>query len=96
MLPLIGWLASDQFEDALPVAAVLRSWEDRFGARLLEIGFAEIRLLVERPPHSVESAQRIAAEHYAFCDECGGQGLSQIPLITPSLVNAPFWAFWWD
>lgn len=45
VLPLIGWTASDQFADALPVAAVLRSWEDRFGARLLEVGFAEIRLL---------------------------------------------------
>jgi hypothetical protein len=27
---------------------VLRSWEDRFGSRLLEAGYADIRLLVSR------------------------------------------------
>lgn len=94
VLPLIGWMASER--PSLPIAAVLRSWEDRFGARLLEIGSARIRLLVERPPRSVEAAQRIAAEHYAFCNECGGRGLRAVPLITPSLINAPVWTFWWD
>jgi Domain of unknown function (DUF4253) len=49
VLPLIGWFASDQFDDALPVAAVVRSWEDRFDATLLEVGFSQIRLLVRRP-----------------------------------------------
>jgi hypothetical protein len=43
VLPLIGWTPSDQ-SDALPVTAVVRSWEDRFGARLLRVGFAEISL----------------------------------------------------
>jgi hypothetical protein len=33
----------------LDVSAVLRSWEDRFGARLLRLGGATIDLLVERP-----------------------------------------------
>jgi hypothetical protein len=98
VLPLIGWAGTTNWgpEFVLDVAAVLRSWEDRFGARLLEIGFAEIRLLVERLPRSVAAAQRIAAEHYAFCNECGGRGLSEVPSISPSLVNAPIWTFWWD
>jgi hypothetical protein len=43
VLPLIGWDgAANHWEDALVIAAVLRSWEDRFGARLLRVGFAEI------------------------------------------------------
>ena len=29
------------------------SWEDRFGARLLEVGFDDIRLLVSRPPQTL-------------------------------------------
>jgi hypothetical protein len=57
---------------------------------------AQIRLLVERPPRTTEAAQAIAAEHFAFCDECAGQGLRDIPKITASLVNAPTWTFWWD
>jgi len=93
--PAIGWLASDQFDDALPIAAVLRSWEDRFGARLLEVGFAQIRLLVERPPATIEAACAIAAEHFAFCDEAQ-VGLHDVGQIAASLVNAPIWTFWWD
>lgn len=95
VLPLIGWTPSDQ-SDALPIAAVVRSWEGRFGARLLEVGFDEFRLLVDRPPRSVEHAQRIAAEHFAFCDEFAGRGLHDIPSITASLMGTPIWTFWWD
>lgn len=95
VLPLIGWTPSDQ-SDALPIAAVVRSWEERFGARLLRVGFAEISVLVDRPPRSIEHAQRIAAEHFVFCDEYAGQGLRDIPAITASLLETPIWTFWWD
>jgi Domain of unknown function (DUF4253) len=97
VLPTVGWTTTDQFQTPLPIAAVLRSWEARFGARLLTVGpGAQIRLLVERPPRTAEAAQAIAAEHFAFCDECAGQGLRDIRKITASLVDAPTWTFWWD
>lgn len=97
VLPTVGWCTTDRFQTSLPIAAVLRSWEVRFGARLLRVGpGAEIQLLVERPPRTTETAQHIAAEHFAFCDECAGQGLRDIFKITASLVNAPTWIFWWD
>jgi hypothetical protein len=80
----------------LPVAAVLRSWEDRFGARLLRIGFAQISLLATRPPRDLESIQLLAAEHLVFCNECGGLGLSEISTITRYLMASPVWTFWWD
>ena len=96
VLPTVGWRTIDRFPTSLPIAAVLRSWEARFGARLLDVGpGAQIRLLVERPPRSTEAAQRVAAEHFAFCDECAGQGLHDIPGIAASLVDAPVWTCWW-
>ena len=58
---------------------MLRSWEDRFGARLLQVGFDEIRLLAERPPRTLQAALHVAAEHCAFGDECAGKGLRDIP-----------------
>ena len=78
------------------IPAVVRSWEDRFGARLLRVGFAEINLLVDNPPRSIGHAQCIAAEHFAFCDECAGDGLSDIPGIAAGLMKTPIWTFWWD
>jgi hypothetical protein len=97
VLALIGWQGStDQFDNALPVATVVDSWEYRFGARLLRVDDAEIQLLAERPPHTVETAQCLAAEIFAFCDEYGGQGLHDIPRITAALMSSPIWTFWWD
>jgi hypothetical protein len=95
VLPRLGWEGACNTRRASDLAAVLRSWEDRFGARLLEVGFATIRLLVSRPPQTLQAAQRIAAEHLAFSDEAQ-IGLRGIPQIARALVNNPFWDFWWD
>lgn len=95
-LPMLGWMGVNHPDTVLSIAAVLRSWEDRFGARLLRIGFAEISVLAQRPPHILESAQHLAAEHWAFCKEFGGTGLHDIPRITASLMSSPIWTFWWD
>jgi hypothetical protein len=97
VLPLIAWQAGNSyFPDAAPVAAVLRSWEDRFGASLLAVGFAELSVLAMRPPRTIGHAERIAAEHWAFCDECGGTGLTDIRKIAGQLLKSPIWTFWWD
>jgi Domain of unknown function (DUF4253) len=69
------------------VSAVLRSWEDRFGARLLEVGFADIRLVVSRPPRTLDEALPIAAEHVAFCDECARMGLRDVRTTAQTLVG---------
>jgi hypothetical protein len=63
--PLTEWQAfSDRGlepNNGLRIGAVPRSWEDRFGARLLWIGpRAEIRLLVDRPPRTFEAAAQVA------------------------------------
>ena len=93
-LPMLGW--NDALVTAVPKAAVLRSWEDRFGARLLRVGLAEFSVLARRPPRALESAQRLAAEQWAFCNEFGGTGLHDVSGITASLMKSPVWTFWWD
>jgi hypothetical protein len=93
-LPMLGW--NGALVTALPFAAVLRSWEDRFGARILRVGLAEFSVLAQRPPRTLESAQRLAAEHWTFCKEFGGTGLHDVPGITASLMSSPIWTFWWD
>ena len=95
ILPRIGWAGACNNRTAPELAAVLRSWEDRFGARLLEVGFADIRLLVSRPPQTLEAAQLIAAEHFAFADDAH-KGPRHVGWIARAIVNNPFWDFWWD
>jgi Domain of unknown function (DUF4253) len=96
ILARLGWSgACNHGITGSELAAVLRSWEDRFGARLLEVGFADIRLLVSRPPQTLEAAQPIAAEHFAFADEAH-KGPRHVGEIARAIVNNPFWDFWWD
>lgn len=97
MLTRLGWLApANRDWEPAQLSAVLRSWEDRFGARLLEVGFANIRLVVSRPPRTLDEALPIAAEHVAFCDECARMGLRHVRMLAQTLVGNPFWDFWWD
>jgi hypothetical protein len=101
ILPVIGWSVTDLYETPLPIAAVLRSWEGRFGARLLEVGpSATLRVLVERPPRTLEAATAIAAEHVSFCsawiDPDSGEAFTTVSEIAPRLIDAPTWTFWWD
>lgn len=97
VLAVIGWNGlANRGEDALmPLIAMLRSWEDRFDARLVDVGFADLRLLVERPPRTFGAAQRLAAERVVLADDCI-DGARDIPGIASRLVNAPVWTFWWD
>jgi hypothetical protein len=95
-----GWCATDAYQDpvfGVPVGAVLRSWEDRFGARLMMIGpGADAMLLVERPPRAAEAARAVANEHWAFADEFNGEGRSDIAALAQRLAGSPLWRFWWD
>lgn len=101
VLRIVGWGVTDAWDSLLPVAAVLRSWEDRFGARLLQLGpSAELRLLVDRPPRTTAAAQAIAAEHWAFCgawvDQLHDIELTAIKAMVPRILNGAVWGFWWD
>ena len=96
VLTRLGWAGvTNTAWTPAQVSAVLRSWEDRFGARLLGVGFAEFRLVVSRPPRTLDEALPIAAEHVAFCDECARMGLRHVRELAGVLVDNPFWDFWW-
>jgi Domain of unknown function (DUF4253) len=97
VLPVLGWsgLVNHGGLPLLWLTAVLRSWEDRFGARLIDVGYDTLRLLVDRPPRTLAAAQRLAAEQVVLADDCL-DGAGDIPSLAPRLVNAPIWTFWWD
>jgi len=95
ILACLGWDRQNNDISAAELGAVLRSWEDRFGARLLEVGFDEIRLLVTRPPRTLEEALPIAAEHVMFSDKAHAE-CEFVGQIAASIVDNPFWDFWWD
>jgi hypothetical protein len=57
VLSVIGWVGlENRGESLLPLTAVQHSWEDRFGAQLIDVGYADIRLLAQRPPRTLKAA----------------------------------------
>ncbi|HET7421900.1 MAG TPA: DUF4253 domain-containing protein [Candidatus Dormibacteraeota bacterium] len=96
----VGWMgAVNVHEDPALLSAVLRSWEVRWYARLVEMGFATITLTVGNPPRDERSALALAAEHFAFCPDNiwqGRPGIETIAAYAPGLIGSRTWRFWWD
>ena len=93
----IGWQgAMNYHRTPAPLTVVLRSWEDRFGATVMHVGFDTIDLLVERPALSQQAALAVAAEHFAFCMDNIYQGAGSISQYARQLTGSTRWSFWWD
>jgi hypothetical protein len=83
------------------LSAVLRSWEDRFGAVLIEVGFDHIRMLVRRPPRTLADARAVAAELLVMCNEFWpinkpGIAVCDVRGIARHSLDIPIWSMWWD
>jgi hypothetical protein len=96
-LAAAGWQGPlDYTSDTGEIAAVVRSWEDRFGARVVGAGFAELYLSVAAPLSSLDEALPVAAEHFAFCPDNIWQGPGTLELYAAQLEGVTSWDFWWD
>lgn len=96
----LGWMGTVN-ADLTPgeLSAVLRSWEDRFGAVLLAIGFDTLQLQAGRLPEDPDDLDRLVSEHYALCGDVIDQGpevdayREALPTLRP---DRHVWFFWWD
>ncbi|MFE8960094.1 DUF4253 domain-containing protein [Streptomyces iakyrus] len=95
----IGWTGPANHEgDTARLSAVLRSWEDRFGIRVVALGFDHLLLSVATPPTTPAAAEAVAAEHLAFCPDNIHQGADPTlrAYAEHQVLNQPVWHFWWD
>ncbi len=92
---VIGWSgAVNHIGNHADVSAVLRSWEDRFGAYLVAMGFDTITLAIERPVKSHTHADLVAREHAAFCPDV--VLYDRFADYRRRLVGATSWRLSWD
>ena len=102
VLALVGYIGTvNSYDTPELLSAALRSWEDRFGAVLVEVGFAHIRLLARRPPRTLPDAQAVAAELWSFCDEFWpadrpGTAIHEVGTIARHIMDTPIWSLWLD
>jgi hypothetical protein len=93
----IGWTGPlNHDNDVARLCAVLRSWEDRFGIRVVALGFDILVVSVAAPPTTPAQAEAVAAEHFAFCPDNISQGAGSLREYAEELVGERTWSFWWD
>ncbi|MFE1234915.1 DUF4253 domain-containing protein [Streptomyces sp. NPDC058745] len=98
-LTTAGWSGPAKYDnDTAKFSAVVGDWENRFGARVVAVGFSTLHLSVAAPPTTDEDALLVAAEHFAFCPDNIWQGRQPYTLsaYAERLTQVYNWDFWWD
>lgn len=96
-LAAIGWQGALNHNPwTAPMSAVIRTWEDRFGVRVVAMGFNTLDLSVAAPPVTVPHALLVAAEHWAFCPDNIVQGPGDLVGYAEHIRGRRTWSFWWD
>ena len=97
VLATLGWSgAANHVSRTAGLAAMARSWEDRFGVRLLRLGPDRLDLSVAAPPQEFDHAAAVAAEHWAFCPDRILQESGSISAYAREIRGRRTWSFWWD
>lgn len=97
LLAAVGWNGPlNHSNEIAPLAASLRSWEHRFGVRVVKLGFDTLDLSVAAPPTTEAHALHVAAEHFAFCPDNIDQGEGSLREYAEAIQDANSWSFWWD
>lgn len=78
------------------MAAVLRYWEQKYGARVVSATHDTLEMRVARPPQTREAALALAQQQYLFCDDLVNQGTGDVENLAKGLLYSPTWYFWWD
>ncbi|MFF4776871.1 DUF4253 domain-containing protein [Microtetraspora fusca] len=97
VLAVMGWQGAVHHNEwSVPLAAVVRSWEERFGVRVIGMGFNTLDLSVAAPPATPEHALHVAAEHWTFCPDSILQGPGTLADYAEQIQGKNAWSFWWD
>ncbi|WP_458245223.1 DUF4253 domain-containing protein [Streptomyces sp. MAI_2237] len=94
---VLNWTGMGNHMDKDELSGVLRSWEDRFGARLVGLGHADVYLSAAVPPKDLHQAHVLAGEHYLACPDWFHNKFDDWESTYPEeLMTARQWRFWWD
>ncbi len=93
----LGWTGPCNYqEDLAGMSGVLRSWEDRFGALVVQMDTSTLWVSVAAPPRTVDQCHRVAAEHFSFCRDVDWEDPRPLRRYADTLRGNGTWRFWWD
>lgn len=98
----LGWAGFCNYQpnqDHVSICAVLRRWEERWGAVVVRVDRDRLQLSVGHPPVTDDECRRAAAEHFAFCPDQQDPQNGDFYTLTRyagMIRGARSWGFWWD
>jgi Domain of unknown function (DUF4253) len=93
---LMGSTVATNYLRVAELSAVLRSWEQRLGARVVALTDG-LYVSVAAPPLMREHAEQLALEHLLLCpDNLHTEGDWTFPDYVDRILGADLWKFWWD
>jgi hypothetical protein len=76
--------------------AFYRHWQEQFGAEITGMSFDVIECIVKKAPTDRRSATALAWEQYWYCPDIVEQGCGSVSNLAATLMDSPYWYFWWD
>jgi hypothetical protein len=73
-----------------------REWQERYGAEITGMSGDVVECAVRNPPTDRKSATILAWEQYWYCADIVEQGCESVSNLAATLLNSPYWYFWWD
>ena len=102
-LSSLGWNGNSSYDSTEAVAVVVRSWEDRFGARVVEVGPNSLTLGIDRPPRDAAQAGLLSDELVLVDPDLAGMhpGVAASPptgmvALGDALIGCHFCTLWWS
>jgi hypothetical protein len=94
---LLSWKGAVNYDlDGAHHVAVLRYWQQRYGAELVTLTRDHIELLVARPPRDPATMVRVAYEMLSYCPDVDVLGTGVVAVLANEVVPHRRWSFWWD
>ncbi|WP_225801409.1 DUF4253 domain-containing protein [Streptomyces sp. NK15101] len=73
-------------------AALLRRWQEQWGAQLFFATGPYLELVVDRPPLDPQGAAQATTELFAYCDDT----VQNLVGTGDGMARSTMWSLWWD
>ncbi len=73
-----------------------RKWQAEYGAQIAGMSGDVVECTVNNPPLDQATAIELAWQQYWYCADIVEQGCESVSNLAATLINAPYWYFWWD